>query len=502
MIEQKDIIYFLLTDRFYDAETKNNQEVDKNNLSRYHGGDFTGIIKKIPYLKNLGITALWITPVYLSIGRYGDSDGYHGYWALDFEKVDPHLYSTDPKLTEGSKEHLRKLVNELHRARIKVILDMVVNHTGYHNEVYKNYPEKKIQDDWFHPPGSEDSISGSLAGLPDLDQDKPEVVDYFVNNIIDWIEECGIDGIRMDTAKHVEKKFWYFFKSYVRGKHKNITLIGEVLEFDVGNISEYQKIHDFDTVFDFPLYAKIKEVFVHNASMNFLARPRLSDDEPKGILDMDNEYTNANRLVTLLDNHDLDKRLMSEILDKVGHWDRLLAIKIFKMVLTFLFTTRGIPQIYYGTEIGMEGYKDPDNRKDMPWEIFGENGLEPLDQYAEQKEIFTHLKNLVKIRKENEALSSGYLFTLWSDYFLYAYLREFRGNMIIVVINNGLEDMPSPLSIPIEINSNIPHRIKENLQKRKILVNRLNSADRIEYENGCVNVKVEGKNVKIYKLTE
>lgn len=103
MIEQKDIIYFVLTDRFYDGDTTNDFNLIETDLHRYHGGNFVGIIKKIPYLKNLGITALWITPVYLSIGTYGDSDGYHGYWVLDFEKVDPHLYARNPRIAERKK---------------------------------------------------------------------------------------------------------------------------------------------------------------------------------------------------------------------------------------------------------------------------------------------------------------------------------------------------------------------------------------------------------------
>jgi len=498
MITQDDVIYFILTDRFCDGETKNNQGVDKTHPSRYHGGDFKGIIQKIPYLKKLGITCLWITPVYLSVGRVGNSDGYHGYWTLDFEKIDPHLYSKIPGLAEGSKVYLKRLVDKLHQAKIKVILDMVVNHTGYHNDTYRNYPDKKIKDNWFNPPcDTWDEIESPLAGLPDLNHDLPDVCDYFVNNILSWIEETGIDAIRMDTVKHVEPGFWYFFKSYIRGKYRQITLLGEDLEYDVYRISSYQKAHDFDTLFDFPLCALIKEVFIHNSPMTRLARPRLSNYELRGVLDMDCEYTNANRLVILLDNHDLDKRFMTEILDKVGHWDRNLANEIFKTTLTFLFTTRGIPQIYYGTEIGMEGYQDPDNRRDMPWERFDKD-LEPKD--AREKELFNHLKSLIKIRRENKSIPYGYLFTLYVDTFIYAYLREFQGNILIITINNGLKEMNYPLSIPIEINTNIPLRIKEELRERKILENLLNPDDRIEYENGRVEVKLNRKEARVYRL--
>ncbi|MHC4242088.1 MAG: alpha-amylase family glycosyl hydrolase, partial [Planctomycetota bacterium] len=277
------------------------------------------------------------------------------------------------------------------------------------------------------------------------------------------------------------------------------TLIGEVLEWDIDSISRYQKEHDFDTLFDFPLYEAVKKTFIYNQSMTSIAKPRLSQYEPRGILDNDKLYTNANRLVTLLDNHDLSKRFMTETLDRWGHWDRLRANKILKLSLSFLFTTRGIPQIYYGTEIGMEGYADPDNRRDMRWEIFG-NDSTPLEQYKYEKDIFDHMKKLIDIRRQNEAVRYGYLFTLFADHFVYCYMREFKGNTIIVAINNGFENMPSPLTVEIGKNANIPQRIKDNL-KDKTFLNLLDSADTVTVENGSLNIQVHGKEAKIFKAS-
>ena len=497
MITQDDVIYFVLTDRFCDADPANNVQVDKADPKKYHGGDFAGIIEKIPYLKKLGITALWISPVYLSVGRCGDADGYHGYWALDFNKVDPHLYSADPAVADGSRAYLERLSAALHENGIKLVLDMVVNHTGYHNQNYRDYTDKDIKEDWFNNTNTGDQVKGSLHGLPDLNHSDPDVVDYFVNNIIDWIEQTKIDGIRMDTVKNVEDAFWYQFKAYVKGKFRDITVIGEVLHTDIDVISRYQSEHDFDMVFDFPLREGIKKAFIYDAPMTTLARPRLALNEPQGVLDRDKKYTNANRLVTLLDNHDLDKRFMTETLDRWGHWDRMRATRIQKLALSFLFTTRGIPQLYYGTEIGMEGYADPDNRRDMPWEMFGPDDA-PLDGYEQQRQIFDHTKKLVRIRQNSEAIRCGYLFTLYSDNFIYSYMREFKGNTIIVVINNGLEEMPSPLPIPIERNANIPLRIKQNLRDRR-LEDQLNPADTTTVEHGCLYARLPGKHARIYK---
>ena len=145
MITQSDIIYFLLTDRFRDGDPKNNFDANGENPRAYHGGDFKGIVEKIPYLKNLGVNVVWITPVYVNIHLpEEDSWGYHGYWTLDFEKVDDHWYSPSKDLPNGSKEYLRELVGILHRNDLKLILDVVVNHTGY------NHPGRRGESDTRH----------------------------------------------------------------------------------------------------------------------------------------------------------------------------------------------------------------------------------------------------------------------------------------------------------------------------------------------------------------
>jgi glycosidase len=493
------VIYFVITDRFCNADTSNDFGVDLSNPGAFHGGDFAGLRKKIPYFQTLGITVIWLTPVYLNIHDFFDTAGYHGYWAIDFERIEPHLYSRDPSLAEGSKSYLKSLVDNLHQAGFKVILDMVVNHTGYHTPEYNAYPHKKFFDHHFNVRQDNDPVEQWLSGLPDLNHDLPEVADYFIQNIIDWIEETGIDGIRMDTVKHVEPTFWYLFKSYIKTSNPDITLIGEVLDWDPSTIGRYQQEHDFDTLFDFPLCGAIKGTIIWDQPMTNLARPRLHPAEPKGILDIDRPYSNANRLVTLLDNHDLDRRITTEIYDRVGHWDRDLTRKILKLCLSLLFTTRGIPQLYYGTEIGMEGRRDPDNRRDMPWSVFG-NDHKPLQTMVFERDIFDHLCKIIKIRNNNPAIRYGYLFTVYVDQFLYAYLREYRGNVILVVINNGYEPMPSPVSIGISGNSNIPIRIKQLLNNGKKLISQFSHLNDLTVHTGGVEVQLPGKTAGIYKL--
>lgn len=505
MIGQEDIIYFVLTDRFCDDGSQKNYEVNKQKPNAYHGGNFAGLITKIPYLKNLGVTAVWITPVYLNIheGPNG-AESYHGYWSLDFEKVDNRLYNTKRDLPEGSKQYLKELADALHQNNLKLVLDMVVNHTGYDHPGLRGDPHTPIRPYWFNPQGDPSPEKMWLFGLPDLNQSNPEVADYFVNTIIDWIEATRIDAIRMDTVRNVEPTFWYLFKSYIRGKYPQITVIGEVLDQDIPTLSKYQKYFAFDSLFDFALQQVIWDVFIHGQSLNRIARPRLNSAdkekdrrEPKGVLDRDFLYTNQNRLVTLTENHDLSKRFFSEALD-VCNGDRKQALKMFKVATTFQFTTRGIPQIYYGGEIAMEGYGDPDNRRDMRWEVF-EDRLEPSSKYPIEKEAFEHIKKLTHLRSNSQALKFAPLLTLYADYFLYAYLREYRGESAIAVINNGNDRMPYPLKIKIGGNSNIPPRIANNLEG-KTLQNQINPNEApISIDQEGFSVQLDGKTAAVYK---
>jgi glycosidase len=498
MITQDDIIYFVLTDRFRNGDTSNDQDVDPSRPTAYHGGDFAGLVEKIPYFAALGVTAVWITPVYLSIGALPNGDaGYHGYWAMDFERIDPHLYTNDPARAADSRKYLAEVVDAFHAAGLKVILDMVVNHTGYHTAAYDAYTGKKITHEWFNQGGSGE-IKSELAGLPDLNHDLVEVVDYFVNNVLDWIDETGIDGIRMDTVKHVEDAFWYFFKSYVKSRHPTVTLIGEVLTYDAVANGRYQREHDFDTIFDFPLCGQILGSLVYDEPMTKLARPRLQPDEVRGVLDNERPYTNANRLVTLLDNHDLARRVTTEILDRWGHWDRDRARTILKLCLSLLLTTRGIPQIYYGTEIGMEGGQDPDNRRDMPWAIFGPDG-KPTTGHEFERDVYEHTAGLLALRGSHPALRTGSLLTLYVDHFVYAFLREFRGDAVIVVINNGLEPMPGPLDVDIGANSNVPPRVKALLEGRTLASHTPGVAS-LQVVDGRAAVQLPGKTAGIYSI--
>lgn len=497
-INQDDVIYFVLTDRFYGKYNAYLKDVDKTKPQAFHGGNFDGLIEKIPYLKSLGITAIWITPVYLQTPNMNpEVGGYHGYWALDFNKVDPHLYFDNGKYEKGSKLYLKDLVDELHRNGLKIILDMVVNHTGYgHPALTGDENPTPIKKEWFNSQADSgsDTIKGQLSGLPDFNLDLIDVSDYHITTILSWIEETGIDAIRMDTARHVEKVFWTHFKTQVKGDHPEVSLIGEVLEFDIDAISKYQENYAFDGLFDFPMQAAIKNVFINGDSLTAFVTPFNSGT---GLLERDTHYTNHNKMVTLLDNHDLEARFMSLALKYVGgEENRERAVWIVKLALSFLFTIRGIPQIYYGTEYGMEGWGDPDNRRDFNWDLFDDN-YKVKKQYNFEKEIFEHTQKLIKVRKENDALTCGNFVCLYVDSFVMVFLRYIEENVVITVVHNGWLDMSDPLRINIMSNDLVPTRIKELLDY-SVLTCQL-TGEKISVNNGVFNIKMNRKSALILK---
>jgi len=327
---------------------------------------------------------------------------------------------------------------------------------------------------------------GQLSGLPDMDLDSPDVCDYHAETILSWLRETGVDGIRMDTVRHVERNFWTYFKTKVKGQFPELTLLGEVLVFDIDALSQYQKFDAIDQLFDFPMQQAIKDVFVYDHAMTDFVSPF---NLGTGILERDQSYTNHNQLVTLLDNHDLSARFMTDILERqMG--DRRKATDVMKVALTFLFTIRGIPQIYYGTELSLEGKSDPDNRRDFPWEKLNSD-YEVKEEYPVEKELYDHTRKLIRIRRTNDALSSGYFVCLYVDYFLLVFLRYIDDNIIIAGFHNGWLDMPSEVIVDIGNNPYLPQRIKEKLADAT-LVSLLDN-ENYPIREGTLSIRLGGK---------
>ena len=261
-ITQDDVIYFVVTDRFFGQGKRMANPAD----SSIHGGTLDGIIEKLDYLLELGVTAIWVTPVYENIQNYGALEPYHYYWPHDFKKMDGRLLDGTHLPTAVDMSTFGKFVDVCEGRGMKVVLDMVVNHAGYGAQDH-------FDRTWFNIGGSGD-IKGELFGLPDFNHDNPCVLDFFTNNIEDWITKGKVTNIRMDTVKHVEPKFWHYFKSQIRGEYPGVCLIGEVLlegKDDVSKLLEYQNYHDFDSIFDFPLCTALRSSLIYDESLALLA---------------------------------------------------------------------------------------------------------------------------------------------------------------------------------------------------------------------------------------
>jgi neopullulanase len=446
-----DIIYLLMPDRFANGDPSNDDPelsrglFDRGKSRYYHGGDIQGIIDRLPYLKDLGITAIWMTPIYDNNNRlnerraYGGGaiTDYHGYGAVDYYGVEEHF---------GNLDLVRKLVDEAHRNGIKVIQDQVENHVGPYHPWVQDEPtptwfhgtaQNHVAETWriwtladpYSPPSQRKVVlNGWFANvLPDMNQEDPEVARYEIQNSLWWLGAAGFDGIRQDTWPYVPRVFWNDWMTSIKQQYPQVTVVGEVFDADPALVSffqggktQYDGIDDLvDSVFDFPFYYKIREAFGRQKSMTVL--PNLLSHDPL--------YPNPERLVTFLGLHDL-QRFMNE-----PH----ASIDTLKLAFTCLLTTRGIPMIYYGDEIGMAGGNDPDNRRDFPggWKDDAANAFVAGGRTADQQQIFEHVRNLNRLRRQLDCLRHGKTVNLASTETLWAYARVAKKQMAVVILNNG-----------------------------------------------------------------
>lgn len=446
------VIYFPLTDRFSDGDTSNNEGVNKDNPTGFHGGDLRGLINKLDYIKDLGATTLWVSPMYdnvnnVKIGDY-EGTGYHGYWINDHYGVEEH---------QGTMDDAKELVTKAHDRDMKVVMDVVLNHVGPGHPWTKD-PSKA---DWFHHNGGiqnwNDSWqleNGDVCGLPDLNQSNPETYKYLLDNTLWWIKETGVDGIRLDAVKHVDHQFWQKFSADIKAKMgDDFMILGEVLHGDPNVQASYQK-DGLSSLFDMPLYYTMKETFAQDGSARKLG-DRLAEDC---------KYEDPYKMVTLLDNHDFE-RFMSDTQGRRGD-DKLM------LGLDFIMTCRGIPSVYYGTEVGMDGANDPYNRGDM--------------KFGDKPYITEHLQKLTSIRSGLPALQTGHQLEMWQDDQVYGFCRRENDQEVISVVNNSYEHQ----------QRRIPLRDQSPIKNGEVLVDAL-TGDKFTVRDGAVDVGIPDKKGRI-----
>lgn len=361
-----DLIYFVMVDRFENGDVGNDGAVNPADPAGWHGGDLAGVRQRLDWLQALGVKTLWLSPLYKSRqDKVGEHGAFHGYWVHDHNAMEPRF---------GDFTELRKLSDELHGRDMELMLDLVLNHVGY------NAPLTDARPDWFHGFGDIKDWNNSVQmtqydvhGLPDLAVERDDVYRYLLSHARTWVELANPDGFRLDAVKHVPAEFWSRFNREVRGfAPADFRLLAEDLS---GKPASLVATLDagFDALFDFPVAFALGDVFCKGRHLGQLA----------SVLSLDRHYAHPEKLVTLLDNHDLP-RISSVCGDDHSKVARALA---------GMFLVRGVPSLLWGTEVGLTGAKEPANRADMRFEA-----AHPLAQ---------RIAAMMALRRRHEALGLG-----------------------------------------------------------------------------------------------
>jgi glycosidase len=416
-----DVMYLVMTDRFADGDPSNDQPgYDPAKPRGWHGGDFQGVLQHLDYLQNLGVTTLWTTPITSNAGM---PESYHGYASVDLYAIDSHF---------GTLADYQHLAAGLHARGMKIVLDIVPNHIGVLHPWVRDPPTP----DWLHgtladhigvkfnfaalvdphaSPASSYAITHGwfTDAMPDLNQENPLVSQYLIQNAIWWIETAGIDGLRIDTFQYVGRAFWQDFHRALHSVYPNLTSVGEVLDpdptitsFFAGGVERGGIDTGLSTPFDYPLYFSLRDVLLRDKPMTALTE----------VMRQDRLYPHPERLVFFFGNHDV-KRFISE----PGATPEKL-----KLAFALLATLRGMPEIYSGDELAMQGGDDPDNRRDFPGG-FSKNGSTEFAAStgtARQQEMFTWASELFHLRAQHPALQTGEQQNVFADEATLAYVRS------------------------------------------------------------------------------
>jgi Glycosidases len=447
--DNSDVLYMLMPDRFANGNPKNDivkgmqdQLCNRNEPSLRHGGDIAGIMQHLDYFTDLGVTALWFTPV-LENDRPADggkSSTYHGYATTDYYRVDPRF---------GTNADYKALTDACHKRGLKVVMDMIFNHCGDYHIWNKDVPAK----DWFNSPNyalqtsykltpvldpyaskidKAETVDGwFVRSMPDLNQRNPHVMKYLIQNSIWWIETVGIDGIRMDTYPYADRKAMADWMKRIYLEYPNFNTVGETWVTEPAYTAAWQKDSKLTnensylkTVMDFAFFDRLS-----------MAKNEETDDWWKGfnriynVLCYDYLYPNPASVMAFIENHDTDRFL--------ENGKDTLALK---QAYALLLTMRRIPQLYYGTEILMNGTKevtDGNVRKDFPGGFPGDkaNKFTRKGRTAAENAMFDWTARLLHWRKGNDIIVHGKQIQFIPWHGIYVVTRQYNGRTVMTVIN-------------------------------------------------------------------
>ncbi|WP_316801806.1 glycoside hydrolase family 13 protein [Pedobacter nototheniae] len=448
-VSNKDFIYLLMPDRFSNGDKNNDvvkglTETALNRDSMYyrHGGDIQGVMNHLDYLKDLGVTTVWMTP---EIENDMPHASYHGYAVTDHYKIDPRY---------GTNELYKQYVEACHAKGLKVIKDIVHNHIGTGHWFYKDLPMKNWLNQWpkytqtsyrdqpvMDPHASATDKKQMLDGwfvpsMPDLNQTNPYVQNYLTQNHIWWIEYAGIDGLRLDTYPYNDAAYMADWAIKIHAEFPDLTVFGETLVSSVASQAFFTGGNTVNRGFDTHLQGITDAVLKDAVYEGLNGKSGWTDGINRlyATLAQDFLYKNPNTNCIFLDNHDMSRfySMVNEDFDK------------YKAGMAILLTMRGIPQMYYGTEILMKNFSNPDGliRSDFPggWNGDKQNKFTAEGRTNKENEAFTFVKTLANFRKGSAALQTGKLMQYVPQDDVYVYFRyneNAKGTVMVVVNSTG-----------------------------------------------------------------
>ena len=501
----KDIVYLIMPDRFANGDESNDSKkelTDKANRQipdSRHGGDLRGIINNIDYIQNLGATSVWLTPVNEDNEK---QHSYHGYAQTDLYKIDGRY---------GTNEDYRELSRELNKRGMHLIQDYVTNHWGISHWMIQDLPTQ----DWINqfPDGEKGfkrsnyrttsqfdrnaaDIDKKIAlngwfdsSMPDLNQANPLVLNYLTQNAIWWIEYAELGGMRVDTYPYNNKEGMAKWVKAITDEYPKFNVVGEAWMHSPVHVSYWQKdskvaeIENYNSnlpsVMDFSLFSEMPKAFVEEESWD------------KGMIKLYNSFTNdflypnVNNMFVFLENHDTER------------WNEIFKSNpsYYKLGLTLISTVRGIPQVYYGSEIGMRGDKnnggDAEIRKDFPggWKSDQQNAFTNEGRTAEQKMYHDFTAKVFNWRKNKEVIHSGKTKHYMPEKNVYVYFRYNENESVMVILNVNEEKQTFKLD-----------RFAESLQG--INAGKEIISDKVLPINSKGEISIDGKSTMIIELSK
>ena len=461
--QSDESVYFIMTDRFENGDSSNDYGGSSQSLSvsgfapedigYWHGGDFKGLTKRLDYIKSMGFTSIWITPPVVQKYVQGNSAAYHGYWGVDFTTVDPHL---------GTEADFKEFVAGAHKLGMKVIIDVVTNHTAdviyYENgrpvvsaaEANIKKPDWLNQVSNYHNLGNNPSsgnlvLDGDFFGLDDLATENPKVISGWIDVWSNWITKFDIDGMRIDTFKHVNPEFWKAFipkiqAAAIAAGKKDFPIFGEAADSDAQSLSTYVAGGEVPSVLDFDFQKQVKSFAQFGVSAEALAELFNRDDL------YTTPTTNAYGLATFLGNHDMG-RIGYFLSNAVSVGDSQSLLERAKLANAALFLLRGGPVLYYGDEKGMTGTGgDKKARQDMfatkvdDWQNevrIGSTPIKSASAFDVKNPLEDQISELQKVIAVNPALRNGTQEVRYAKNGLFVVTRYLNGVEYVVALNGS-----------------------------------------------------------------